>query len=89
MHVRKRVAALVAVIAAAAVAVPVASARTPITPLTPAALDQLLSLGPPGCPSWYGTPNPAIGCTPYWLFTYVSILRVYDTPGWPFQVHAH
>jgi hypothetical protein len=85
MHARKGLAALVAVIAAVAIAVPVASASAATTPPTPATL-----LPPPGsvpgCPIWYGIPNPATGCTPYWVLAYVTVLRLYGTFGFPFLI---
>jgi hypothetical protein len=84
MQVRKRVAALVVAIAAAVMAFPLASSAQ-VTPIPPAVLDQLLALGPPGCPSWYGFSQPATGCTPYWFFAYISVVHVYDT--FPFPPH--
>jgi hypothetical protein len=91
MHLRKGVAAFAALIAAAAVAVPVASASTQTTTATPTVVMPIPpSLGLPGvgCPIWYGTPNPATGCTPFWVVHYVSFLQLFQTLGFPLVLGA-
>jgi hypothetical protein len=61
MSLRKPLVGLAGVMAALAIAAPGANASTATT----AAAGTPLSLG---CPIWYGIPNPANGCQPYWAY---------------------
>jgi hypothetical protein len=62
--------------AALAIAAPAANASATTTART-AAAGTPLSLG---CPIWYGIPNPATGCEPYWAIELGFIERFWHVP---------
>jgi hypothetical protein len=77
MFLKRRLAMLAAVIAALAVGAPAVSASAQTVPFTGPVL------GTPGCPVWYGIPDLAVGCLPYWVIELRLLNRLYHT-GLPY-----